>query len=183
MLSLKGLIHAGLHRRAFLARVLGGVALASAAAGRVQAAAAPNPVPSPRLGLCVSDLERTVDFYCKALGFSEVATAQTIGTLLSKAMQTDTPLNVSFVQRGGLAIELLHFTAHKPAVPHPMDQPGLTNLTVLVDDFEKTLALIPKFGGTIIEATRTKFGVPGNGANIVFVEDPDGVRIGVEALL
>jgi hypothetical protein len=25
--------------------------------------------------------------------------------------------------------------------------------------------------------------VPGNGANIVFVEDPDGVRIGVEALL
>jgi len=182
MPSLKDLIKAGLRRRAFLARVLGGVALVSAA-GRAGAANPPNPVPSPRLGLCVADLQRTVEFYCKALGFSEVATAQTIGTALSKPMQTDSPLNVSFVQRGGLAIELLHFAAHKPAVPHPMDQPGLTNLTVLVDDFEKTLALIPKFGGTVIEATRTKFGVPGNGANIIFVDDPDGVRIGVEALL
>ena len=37
--------------------------------------------------------------------------------------------------------------------------------------------------GKVIEATRTKFGVPGNGSNIVFVEDPDGVRIGVESLL
>jgi len=182
MPTLKSLIGAGIARRSFLARTLGAVALACAA-GRAQAAAAPNPVPSPRLGLCVSDLQRTVDFYCKALGFSEVATAQTIGNALGKAMQTDSPLNVSFVQRGGLAIELLHFAAHKKAVPHPMDQPGLTNLTLLVEDFDKTLALVPKFGGTVIEATRTKFGMPGNGANIVFVEDPDGVRIGVEALL
>ena len=182
MLSLKGLIHAGMQRRTFLARVLGGVALAGAA-GRVRAAAPPNPIPAPRIGLCVADLQRSVDFYCKGLGFSEIAGAQTIGTALSTPMQTDSPLDVRFVQRGGLAIELLHFAAHKPAVPHPMDQPGLTNLTVLVDDFDKALALIPKFGGTIIEKTRTKFGVPGNGANIVFVEDPDGVRIGVEALL
>jgi glyoxylase I family protein len=182
MLSLQGLIQAGLRRRTFLTRALGAVALTSIAT-KAQAADPPNPVPSPRLGLCVADLQKTVDFYCKALGFSEIASAQTIGNALGKAMQTDSPLNVSFVQRGGLAIELLHFAAHKKALPHPMDQPGLTNLTVLVEDFEKTLALVPKFGGTVIQATRTRFGVPGNGANIVFVEDPDGVRIGVEALL
>ena len=179
---LKSLIAAGMRRRAFLGRVLGGLALAGAA-GRAQAADPPAPVPSPRIGLCVSDLQRTVDFYCKALGFSEVASAQTIGKALAKAMQTDSPLNVSFVQRGGLAIELLHFAAHKKPIPHAMDQPGLTNLTVLIENFDQTLALVPKFGGKIIEVTRTTFGIPGNGANIVFVEDPDGVRIGVEALL
>src|SRR5271155_578035 len=115
MLSLRGLIHAGIQRRAFLARVLGGVTLAGAA-GRVQAAAPPNPIPAPRIGLCVVDLQRSVDFYCKGLGFSEIAGAQTIGTALSTPMQTDSPLDVRFVQRGGLAIELLHFATHKPAV-------------------------------------------------------------------
>ncbi|MDB5397517.1 MAG: lactoylglutathione lyase-like lyase [Rhodospirillales bacterium] len=182
--SVRGLIDSGLRRRAFLGRFLGGVVLAgSAAVGRARAADAPNPIPSPRLGLCVTDLQRSVDFYCKGLGFSEIAGAQTIGIALGNAMQTDSPLDVRFVQRGGLAIELLHFAAHKPAAPHPMDQPGLTNLTVLVEDFDKALALVPKFGGTVIEKTRTSFGQHGNGANIVFVEDPDGVRIGIEALL
>lgn len=175
---LRSFIASGLRRRAFL----GGVALIGAAGSAKAAPKAPNPIPSPRIGLCVADLQKSVDFY-KSLGFAEIAGAQTIGKGLAVPMQTDSPLDVRFVQGGGLAIELLHFAERKKAVPHPMDQPGLTNLTVLVEDLDKTLADITKAGGTIIEKTRTSFGVPGNGAKIVFVEDPDGTRIGVEALL
>ena len=174
--------HAGLKRRSFLARLLAGVALMTAT-GETKAAPPPNPIPSPRIGLCVADLQRAVDFYCKALDFKEIAGAQTIGAALATAMQTRSPLDVRFVQGGGLAIELLHFAERKKAAAHPMDQPGLTNLTVLVEDFDKTLGLVKQHGGTIIEKTQTSFGVPGNGAKIVFVEDPDGTRIGVEALL
>ena len=175
----------GVRRRTFLGRVLSGLALAGTTATPKQAVAAdpPTPIPSPRLGLCVADLQKSIDFYTKALGFKEIGGAQSVGKALATAMQTDSPLNVAFVQRGGLAIELLHFAENKKPVFHPMDQPGLTNLTLALESLEQIIPLVKQYGGMIIETTRTRFGVPGNGANIVFCEDPDGVRIGLEAIL
>jgi len=163
---------------------MAGLALIGAATARkARAAEAPNPVPSPRLGLCVADLQKSVDFYTKALGFKDLGLAQSVGKALAVQAQTDSPLNVAFVQRGGLAIELLHFAEHKKAVHHPMDQPGLTNLTIALDNLEPAVSLVKQYGGTIVEKTRARFGVPGNGADIVFCEDPDGVRIGLEAVI
>jgi glyoxylase I family protein len=174
----------GVQRRTFMGRVMAGLALIGAATARkAEAADPPTPVPSPRLGLCVADLQKSVDFYTKALGFKNIGQAQSVGKALATAMQTDSPLNVAFVQRGGLAIELLHFADHKTAVHHPMDQPGLTNLTIAMESLEPAVTLVKQYGGTIIEPTHTRFGVPGNGAYIVFCEDPDGVRIGLEAIL
>jgi catechol 2,3-dioxygenase-like lactoylglutathione lyase family enzyme len=175
----------GVQRRTAIGRMVAGLALIGAAAGlrRAQAADQPTPVPSPRLGLAVADLQKSVDFYVSALAFKEIGGAQSVGKLLATAMETDSPLDVRFVQKGGLAIELLHFTDHKNPAPHPMNQRGLTNLTVAVDDLAAVSALVTRHGGTIIEKTRTKFGVPGNGALIVFCEDPDGVRIGLEQVL
>jgi len=165
--------------------MVAGLALIGAAAGlrRAEAADQPNPVPSPRLGLAVADLQKSVDFYVSALGFKEVAMAQSVGKLLSTAMEVDSPLDVRFVQKGGLAIELLHFVDSKKPVPHPMNQRGLTNLTLAVDDLPAISALVKQHGGIIVEKTRTKFGVPDNGAMIVFCEDPDGVRIGLEQVI
>jgi len=175
----------GMPRRTAIGRMVAGLALVGAAAGlrRADAADPPNPVPSPRLGLAVADLQKSVDFYVGALGFKEVAMAQSVGKLLSTAMEVDSPLDVRFVQKGGLAIELLHFVDSKKPVPHPMNQRGLTNLTLAVDDLAAISALVKQHGGTIVEKTRTKFGAPGNGAMIVFCEDPDGVRIGLEQVI
>jgi catechol 2,3-dioxygenase-like lactoylglutathione lyase family enzyme len=175
----------GIRRRTAIGSMVAGLALIGAVARlrRAEAADAPNPVPSPRLGLAVADLQKSVDFYVGALGFKEVAMAQSVGKLLGTAMEVDSPLDVRFVQKGGLAIELLHFAEHKNPVPHPMNQRGLTNLTLAVDDLAAISALVKQHGGTIVEKTRTKFGVPGNGAMIVFCEDPDGVRIGLEQVI
>ena len=175
----------GFRRRTAIGRMVAGLVVMGGAAGlrQAQAAASPTPVPSPRLGLAVADLQKSVDFYVSGLGFKEVATAQSVGKLLSTAMEVDSPLDVRFVQKGGLAIELLHFADHKNPVPHPMNQRGLTNLTLAVDDLATVSALVKQHGGTIVEKTRTKFGAPGNGAMIVFCEDPDGVRIGLEQVI
>ncbi len=112
-----------------------------------------------------------------------MACPQSVGKALAVQAQTESPLNVAFVQRGGLAIELLHFAEHKPLIHHPMNQPGLSNLTIALDSLEPASTLVRQYGGTIIEQTRARFGVPGNGADIVFCEDPDGVRIGLEAAI
>ena len=174
----------GVQRRTFMGRVIAGLALIGvAAAKKAEAAEAPHAVPSPRLGLCVADLQKSVDFYTKALGFKDLGMSQSVGKALAIPAQTDSPLNVAFVQRGGLAIELLHFAEHKKQVHHPMDQPGLTNLTIALDSLEPAVTLVKQYGGTIIEKTQARFGIPGNGADIVFCEDPDGVRIGLEAIL
>ena len=175
----------GMPRRTAIGHMVAGLALIGAAAGlrRAEAADPPAPVPSPRLGLAVGDLQKSVDFYIGALGFKEVAMAQSVGKLLSTAMEVNSPLDVRFVQKGGLAIELLHFADHKNPVHHPMNQRGLTNLTLAVDDLAAVSTLVKQHGGTIVEKTRTKFGVPGNGAMIVFCEDPDGVRIGLEQVI
>src|ERR1700759_4375439 len=119
----------GIPRRTAIGRMAAGLALIGAAVGLRQAEAAdpPNPVPSPRLGLAVADLQKSVDFYVSALGFKEVAMAQSVGKLLSTAVEVDSPLDVRFVQKGGLAIELFHFADYKNPVPHPMNQRGLTN--------------------------------------------------------
>ncbi len=171
-------------RRSFMGRILAGLALIGAAAGRKTQAAEPaRPVPSPRLGLCVADLDKSVAFYTKALGFKDLGMSQSVGKALATQAETDSPLNVAFVQRGGLAIELLHFAEHKKQVHHPMDQPGLTNLTIALDSLEPAVTLVKEYGGMIVEKTRARFGLPGNGADIVFCEDPDGVRIGLEAIL
>jgi catechol 2,3-dioxygenase-like lactoylglutathione lyase family enzyme len=175
----------GIERRTVIGSVVAGLTLIGAMAGirRARAADQPTPIPSPRLGLAVADLQKSVDFYVNALGFKEIGGAQSVGKLLATAMETDSPLNVRFVEKNGLAIELLHFAENKKPVPHPMDQRGLTNLTVAVDNLEAVSALVKQHGGTIIEKTRTKFGAPGNGALIVFCEDPDGVRIGLEQVI
>jgi len=174
----------GVQRRTFMGCVIAGLALIGvAAAKKAEAAEAPHAVPSPRLGLCVADLQKSVDFYTKALGFKDLGMSQSVGKALAIPAQTDSPLNVAFVQRGGLAIELLHFAEHKKQVHHPMDQPGLTNLTIALDSLEPAVTLVKQYGGTIIEKTQARFGIPGNGADIVFCEDPDGVRIGLEAIL
>ncbi len=62
------------------------------------------------LGVCVSDLDRSVRFYCEALGF-EKAESHVIGSEFAALMDfDDVEVTSQFVRRGNTAIELLCFT-------------------------------------------------------------------------
>ena len=131
------------------------------------------------LGLCVSELDASLRFYCDGLGFTPAGTFELSGTELEGldgSLEVDGPavLTSQFITLGDLKIELLAFRDPPPhgAPSTARNQRGLTHLSFLVDDVDVESHRLTRFGGTIVDGTRSKPGI-----DIVFLADPDGVRV------
>lgn len=125
------------------------------------------------VGLCVSDLDRSLAFYRDGLGFTEAGRLDVTGEAAETLLQIhDVDLCAVFLERDGLRIELLHYRhpSHRGSgEPRPMNALGLTHLSLRVDDLGATLATLEKNGARVLRASRTD--------RAVFVVDPDGIRI------
>lgn len=125
------------------------------------------------VGLCVSDLERSLAFWSDALGFREVARIEASGDESETLLQIpDVDVSAVFLERDGFRLELLHYRTpgHRGAgEPRPMNALGLTHLSLRVDDLDATVAALEAAGARVLRATRA--------ARAVFVTDPDGTRI------
>ncbi|MCU1387864.1 MAG: Glyoxalase/bleomycin resistance protein/dioxygenase [Ilumatobacteraceae bacterium] len=131
------------------------------------------------IGLCVTDLERSLRFYCDGLGFERVLSYVLDDTMLpalgcSLEVSSPVALTSQFIQLDGMKIELIEYRT-----PTPTGSPstsrgtvGLTHLSFYVDDVDASAARLAELGGTIIESTRASLGI-----EIVFLADPDGVRV------
>jgi catechol 2,3-dioxygenase-like lactoylglutathione lyase family enzyme len=131
------------------------------------------------IGICVSDLDRSLRFYCEGLGFRaderfELDSEQVPGLDLALEIGERTVVTSQFIRAEGLAIELLAY-----ATPSPTGSPsasrrllGLTHLSLSVDDLEAAIAHLVACGGTVLEETRQSPGI-----DLVFLADPDGVRV------
>jgi catechol 2,3-dioxygenase-like lactoylglutathione lyase family enzyme len=122
------------------------------------------------LGQCVTDLDRSRRFYQDVLGFEPWYEIQPGDDLSSKLLRLEPPLGMTavYLRRDGLVLELLHF-ADGPTAPRRdrvMNEPGLTHVSVSVDDVDATLRLVIEHGGEVLDDTNIGFGV--------FVRDPDG---------
>jgi len=132
------------------------------------------------VGLCVSDLERSLRFYTEGLGF-EVADGFDIGDGLAPLAEVPAPVEcrAQFITHGSLTIELLGW--RRPAAEGTpstsRDQLGFTHLSVNVDDLEAVEARLVGLGARALEDTRTHLDLEGARVDIVFLADPDGVRI------
>jgi catechol 2,3-dioxygenase-like lactoylglutathione lyase family enzyme len=132
------------------------------------------------LGICVSDLERSIRFYCEGLGFEQVA-AHRVGEEFATLMEVEgAQVESRMVRRDGITIELLHFIApgHTgDGSRRPLNRLGLTHLSLRVDDVESVAAAVEAFGGTVVRPTRTTFDLGAARLDFVYCTDPDGVRI------
>jgi lactoylglutathione lyase len=132
------------------------------------------------LGVCVSDLDRSVRFYCEALGF-EKAESHAIGSEFAALMDfADVELTSQFVRRGSTAIELLSFTqpvAFGDGERRAVNQLGLTHLSFRVPDLAAVLRRVLDLGGAVVESSRTVLDLGGTELQFVYCTDPDGVRI------
>lgn len=131
------------------------------------------------LGICVTDLARSLRFWCDGLGFEraecyELDSDQVPG--MDQALEVDERVVVTsqFVRTPSLAIELLAYTTPPPSgrPSHSRGLVGLTHLSFHVDDLDAAVAHLVACGGTVIERTRQSVGV-----ELVFLADPDGVRV------
>lgn len=128
------------------------------------------------LGLCTTDLERSVRFYTEALGFVLEHYAD-VGEPFD--VLTELPAisgRAGFFVQDGLRLELLGYES--PAVvgttePRPMNKLGLTHLSLIVDNLDTVIDRIERFGGRVFP--QTKLVLPTG--DMIFCTDPDGVRI------
>jgi catechol 2,3-dioxygenase-like lactoylglutathione lyase family enzyme len=131
-------------------------------------------------GVCVGDLDRSVRFYCEALGF-EKAESHSIGSEFAALMDfPDVELTSQFVRRGATAIELLSFTepvAFGDGERRAVNRLGLTHLSFRVRDVAATMERIVELGGAVVESSRTVIDLGGAELEFVYCTDPDGVRI------
>ena len=131
------------------------------------------------VGLCVSDLDRSLRFWCEGLGF-EVAEGYDLDDSMApgidKALEVPGPVKLrsQMITNGAMKIELLHYLT--PAVEGTPStsrrQRGLTHVSFYVDDVDAAAARLVSLGGTILPDTRQSPGI-----ELVFLEDPDGTRV------
>jgi lactoylglutathione lyase len=131
-------------------------------------------------GICVSDLDRSLRFYCEALGF-EKAESHTIGNEFAALMDLpEVSVTSQFLRKGTTAIELLAFaepTPFGPAERRAVNQLGLTHLSFRVSDLEGTMAKVVECGGAVVGSSRTTIDFGGTPLQFVYCTDPDGVRV------
>ncbi len=132
------------------------------------------------LGICVSDLERSLRFYRDGLGFELVASHR-IGDEFAPLLELEgVELESRMLSRDGVTIELLGFVSPDPTGDgerRPMNRLGLTHLSLRVDDVEGVAAVIEELGGSVVRATRTTMDLPAARLDFLYCTDPDGVRI------
>ncbi len=128
------------------------------------------------LGLCVSDLERSLRFYREVFGFEEDRARPPFemagGPAATLLELPEVKLQAVYLVRDGLCLELLAYPAPGTTgdgAPRPMNRRGLTHLSFEVDDLDAVVAAAVAAGGTLIEGSR----IPA----AVFLTDPDGTRI------
>ena len=123
------------------------------------------------VGQCVTDLARAKRFYCELLGFTFDREINPPDEMSAKLLSLTPPLGMtaSYLVRDGLVLELLHFAEAgqtRPYAARGMNDPGLTHISLSVDDIDATLARVPEYGGTVLAKSNIGGGV--------FIKDPDG---------
>ncbi|MEE9285649.1 MAG: VOC family protein [Dehalococcoidia bacterium] len=125
------------------------------------------------IGHCVADLARARRFYEEALGFRYDRELEVEGEPSARLLRLPTPLKLTaaYLVREGFTLELLHYPqpGTAPRRERAMNEPGLTHISLNVDDMPGVLAQVRDLGGEVLEETDL-------GAAI-FIRDPDGQLI------
>ncbi len=127
------------------------------------------------LGQCVTDLARSRRFYEDVFGFEFWREITPADSPSDQLLRLTPPIGMTacYLRRDGLVLELLHFAGDgaRPGPPQPrvMNDPGLTHVSLSVDDIDAACRAVAANGGEVLDDTNIGFGV--------FVRDPDGQLI------
>ncbi len=126
------------------------------------------------IGHAVADLDRSRRFWTGAFDFEVVKEldAPDEGTSQLLGIPAPVGLHAVYLRRGDFILELLHYAdAGLEARPtRIMNEPGLTHISLLVDDLDARLERVRTLGGTVLTETRI-------GDYAILVLDPDGQRV------
>jgi catechol 2,3-dioxygenase-like lactoylglutathione lyase family enzyme len=131
------------------------------------------------LGICVTDLERSIAFYRDLLGFRYLSEIHVAGEPSDTLLELkDVDLKAAYLERDGFRIELLKYLSPPTAVSsakRAMNDLGFTHLSIRVAELAAFVAELRAQGVRVVD--RTSIDIPAFEAAAVMIEDPDGVRI------
>lgn len=122
-------------------------------------------------GQVVADLDRSKHFYQEVFGFKFWYEITPPDDLTAKLSSLTPPLGMtaSYLILDGLVLELMSYSADGAMAPYrarAMNEPGLTHLSISVDDIRATAQKAVECGGSIIEGSDLGYAL--------FIRDPDG---------
>ncbi|MDQ2651305.1 MAG: VOC family protein [Actinomycetota bacterium] len=120
------------------------------------------------VGQCVADLDRSIRFYTELLGFEVDRTLELPDAAVSTLLSIEPPvgLRAVYLRRGEFQLELMQFDreGNPSFTERAFNEPGLTHLSVCVEDLDDARARVADLGGAVV----TDLG------GVVMVRDPDG---------
>jgi lactoylglutathione lyase len=122
-------------------------------------------------GQVVMDLERSKRFYQDVFGFKFWYEIEPPDEATAKLNCLEPPLGItaSYLVLEGFVLELMYYAAPGAAAtyrPRTMNEPGLTHLSISVDDVRAAAEKAVEYGGEIIEESDLGMAL--------FIRDPDG---------
>jgi lactoylglutathione lyase len=120
------------------------------------------------LGQCTTDLERSTRFYVELLGFEVARQLDVPDSASGPFLGIEPPvgLRAVYLVREGFTLELMVFD--RPGNPdraeRVINEPGLTHLSISVDDLDAVVDRVEELGGQIVTRLR----------HAAMVRDPDG---------
>ena len=131
------------------------------------------------VGVCVSDMERSIRFYRDLLGFQYLSRIHLVGepsdTLLALK---DVDFHAAYLERDGLRLELLWFASPPASAlepPRRMNHLGFTHLSLRVTELDEIVERLKAQGVRVLDHTRIDIAARGSAA--VMLTDPDGLSI------
>jgi catechol 2,3-dioxygenase-like lactoylglutathione lyase family enzyme len=126
------------------------------------------------MGQVVTDLERSRHFYEEALGFRFWYAIEPPDDPTAKLLGLTPPLGtkVVYLTLDSFVLELMQLTAPGATAAYrtrAMNEPGITHVSISVDDVRRTAERAVALGGQVVEETDI-------GAAL-FIRDPDGQLI------
>jgi glyoxylase I family protein len=132
-------------------------------------------------GITVSNLERSLAFWCDVIGFELSHTAHQTGELAKEITGvTGAEIKLAVVKTpGGHKIELLQYLAppdQKDDLLRPCDL-GHVHVALVVDNLDVALERIAVSGWKAAGKPQMLESGPNKGKRVVYVRDPDGITI------
>lgn len=128
----------------------------------------------------VSDLDRSIRFFCEALDFELISKAGRDPRLIQQITGVaGADCITAYVRRSDHTVELIQYLSpeNRGAVrPRPCDT-GFAHLCFVVDDMETAVAIARRYEMEPIDAPVAINAGPNKDALIVYLRDPDGITI------
>ena len=131
------------------------------------------------VSFAVSDMDRSLAFYCEGLGF-EVRNDRTVQGNFPEAVTALEGAHMRIVHLRGhsLGLELIEYIAPRGKSPAPRTcDIGSAHICFVVDDIDGEMKKLRACGARFVSAAMTVEGGPNAGNRMVYFLDPDGIPI------